>query len=40
MIVHAVQAGGDDVDAMITALEGWTFDAPKGARRSAQGTTR
>ena len=31
MIVHAVeQAGGDNVDAMIKALEGWTFDAPKG----------
>ena len=31
MIVHAVQAGGDDVDAMIKALDGWTFDAPKGS---------
>jgi branched-chain amino acid transport system substrate-binding protein len=31
MIVHAVeQAGGDNVDGMIKALEGWTFDAPKG----------
>jgi branched-chain amino acid transport system substrate-binding protein len=32
MIVHAVeQANGDDVDSMIKALEGWTFDAPKGS---------
>ncbi len=30
MIVHAVEAGYDDVDAMIAALEGWTFDGPKG----------
>jgi branched-chain amino acid transport system substrate-binding protein len=31
MIVHAVeQAGGDSVDGMVRALEGWTFDAPKG----------
>lgn len=31
MIVHAVQAAnGDDVDKMISGLEGWTFDAPKG----------
>lgn len=31
MIVHAVQqAGGDDVDGMVKALEGWTFQAPKG----------
>ena len=32
MIVHALEeAGGpDDVDAMISALEGWTFQAPKG----------
>jgi branched-chain amino acid transport system substrate-binding protein len=33
MIVHAVeQAGGDNVDNMIKALEGWTFDAPKGSQ--------
>lgn len=33
MIVHAVeQAGGDNVDGMIKALEGWTFDAPKGTQ--------
>jgi len=32
MIVHAVEgAGGDNVDKMIKALEGWTFDAPKGS---------
>lgn len=31
MIVRAVsEAGPDDVDGMIGALEGWTFDAPKG----------
>lgn len=32
MIVHAIEeaGGADDVDAMIAALEGWTFDAPKG----------
>lgn len=34
MIVHALEtAHGDaDVDAMIKALEGWTFDAPKGSQ--------
>ena len=33
MIVHAItEAGGaDDVDAMIGALEGWSFDGPKGS---------
>lgn len=32
MIVHAVeQADGDNVDKMISALDGWTFDAPKGS---------
>jgi branched-chain amino acid transport system substrate-binding protein len=31
MIVHAVEsAGGDDVDKLVSGLEGWTFDAPKG----------
>lgn len=32
MVVHAVQtAGGDsNVDKLISALEGWTFQAPKG----------
>ncbi|WP_084073045.1 substrate-binding domain-containing protein [Demequina sp. NBRC 110052] len=31
MIVHAIEAGYDDVDGMIAALEGWTFDGPKGS---------
>lgn len=32
MIVHAVEkADGDTVDSMIGALEGWTFDGPKGS---------
>ena len=31
MIVHAIEkADGDDVAKMIPALEGWTFEAPKG----------
>jgi branched-chain amino acid transport system substrate-binding protein len=30
MIVHAIQASPDDVPAMVSALEGWTFKAPKG----------
>ncbi|MRX42755.1 substrate-binding domain-containing protein [Agromyces kandeliae] len=30
MIVQAVREGGDDVDAMIEALEGWTFESVKG----------
>lgn len=30
MIVHALEASGSDVDAMIKALEGWTFDGVKG----------
>lgn len=31
MIVRAIsEGGGDDVDAMIASLEGWTFDGPKG----------
>lgn len=31
MIVHAIEeGGGDDVDAMIEALEGWEFEGPKG----------
>ncbi len=34
MIVHAVQkADGDDVDKMISALEGYKFLAPKGPQR-------
>jgi len=33
MIVQAVsEASPDDVDGMIAALEGWTFDAPKGTQ--------
>ncbi|GHD82519.1 amino acid/amide ABC transporter substrate-binding protein (HAAT family) [Salinibacterium amurskyense] len=31
MVVQAVREGGDDVDAMIAALEGWTFDSVKGS---------
>lgn len=33
MIVHAIEEAGDasDVDAMIAALEGWSFDGPKGS---------
>jgi branched-chain amino acid transport system substrate-binding protein len=30
MIVQAVREGGDTVDGMIAALEGWQFDGPKG----------
>lgn len=30
MVVQAVREGGDDVDAMIDALEGWEFTGPKG----------
>jgi branched-chain amino acid transport system substrate-binding protein len=31
MIVHALtESGGDDVEAMIDALEGWEFEGPKG----------
>lgn len=31
MIVHAIEEGKGDVDAMIAALEGFEFDGPKGA---------
>ncbi|WP_127126061.1 substrate-binding domain-containing protein [Georgenia sp. SYP-B2076] len=33
MIVHAIEeaGGADDVDALVGALEGWTFDGPKGS---------
>ncbi|MBN9606645.1 MAG: substrate-binding domain-containing protein [Actinomycetales bacterium] len=31
MIVHAVEEAAGDVDGMIAALEGWTFDGPKGS---------
>jgi branched-chain amino acid transport system substrate-binding protein len=30
MIVHALTEGDGEVNAMIDALEGWTFDGPKG----------
>jgi branched-chain amino acid transport system substrate-binding protein len=30
MIVHALQTGGDDVEKMVGALEGYTFDSVKG----------
>ena len=30
MVVRAVEEGGADVSAMISALEGWTFTSPKG----------
>ncbi|ADG87145.1 substrate-binding domain-containing protein [Thermobispora bispora] len=30
MVVRAIEQGGDDVEKMITALEGWTFTSPKG----------
>ncbi|MFC4146367.1 substrate-binding domain-containing protein [Micromonospora mangrovi] len=30
MVVRAVQEGGDDVDKMVKALEGWKFDGIKG----------
>jgi branched-chain amino acid transport system substrate-binding protein len=34
MIVHAIQrANGDDVDKLISGLEGWQFLAPKGVQR-------
>ncbi|GEP46640.1 ABC transporter substrate-binding protein [Microbacterium saccharophilum] len=31
MLVHAIEEGKGDVDAMISALEGFEFDGPKGA---------
>jgi branched-chain amino acid transport system substrate-binding protein len=32
MIVHAIEKGDPgDADKMVAALEGWTFDAPKGS---------
>src|SRR5690606_38711524 len=30
MIAHAIAEGGDDVQAYIDALEGWSFEGPKG----------
>jgi len=31
MVVRALSEGGGDVDKMVTALEGWKFEGPKGA---------
>jgi branched-chain amino acid transport system substrate-binding protein len=31
MLVHAAETSPDDVDGMVTALEGYQFDGPKGA---------
>ncbi len=31
MVAHAAESSPDDVDGMVTALEGWQFDGPKGA---------
>jgi branched-chain amino acid transport system substrate-binding protein len=31
MVVRAIEEGGDVVDDMISALEGWTFDSVKGS---------
>jgi branched-chain amino acid transport system substrate-binding protein len=36
MIVRAVQRGGDDVERMISGLEGWQFVGPKGPQRIRQ----
>ena len=36
MIARAVSRGGDDVERMISALEGWQFIAPKGTQRIRQ----
>ncbi|WP_089155311.1 substrate-binding domain-containing protein [Micromonospora sp. NBS 11-29] len=33
MVVRAVQEGGDDVEKMITALEGWEFEGVKGTMK-------
>jgi branched-chain amino acid transport system substrate-binding protein len=30
MVVRAIAEGGDDVDAMVAATEGWQFEGPKG----------
>lgn len=30
MIAQAVSEGGDDVEKMVTSLEGWSFEGPKG----------
>jgi len=31
MVVRALSEGGQDVDKMVTSLEGWKFEGPKGA---------
>lgn len=31
MAVRALSEGGEDVEKMVTALEGWTFEGPKGS---------
>jgi len=31
MVAHAAESSPDDVDGIVTALEGWEFDAPKDA---------
>ncbi len=31
MIVHALESGGGNVDKMVSSLEGWKFDGPKGS---------
>jgi branched-chain amino acid transport system substrate-binding protein len=36
MVARAVSRGGDNVERMISALEGWQFIAPKGAQRIRQ----
>jgi branched-chain amino acid transport system substrate-binding protein len=36
MIQRAVSRGGDDVDRMVSALEGFQFLAPKGVQRIRQ----
>ncbi|WP_405800382.1 substrate-binding domain-containing protein [Streptomyces halstedii] len=33
MVVRAVEAGADDVDAMVKSLEGWTFEGVKGEQK-------
>jgi branched-chain amino acid transport system substrate-binding protein len=36
MVARAVTRGGDNVERMISALEGWQFNAPKGTQRIRQ----
>ncbi len=40
MIVQALKNGDDDVDKMITALEGWKFLGPKGWQRDPPAGSR